>query len=306
MDEKLKPEALSAKIDIPNVGFHRYNEQKNSHSLFCFMEGKYDPDYYLGIIRSICGDDIIIINCGRKSNVLDIYNRVFLSDHIQYRLAFFIDRDFDELINDPNIFETDRYSIENYYCTRDVFERILKYEFGVPDDAAYRDTVLSFYDSEFNAFHNTVDLFNAFYSLLHKFEREHNVTYCLNLDENFPTDLANINVGQCVKHYSLQDLLNKYRINNEVMSDDEVEAERIRLWSLNPFIVFRGKYEKEFLFRLLQYLITDANKGKLEAGIIKKKISCTLNGVRFMSNFAQYAYIPDNLRNYLSRFSIAA
>lgn len=305
MNQEINPATLTEKVESTNVGYHRYLEKKNHHSLFCFMEGKHDPDYYLGVIRSICGDDCITIVCGNKQNVLDVYKSVFVADHERYRLAFFIDKDFDEPLNDPNIFETDCYSIENYYCTQDAFKRILKYGLGISEDADYWEDVIDFYSVQYSQFHHTVDMFNAFYSLLHKFERENNVIFKLNLGENFPSDLANINVNCCSKTYTLQNIMSKYGVGADVMTQAEVEAECVRLWALDPFLVFRGKFEKEMLFKILNYLINDANTNQYTR-IIKKKVSMSLNGSSFMADLAQYASIPDSLRTYLGKWAKAA
>ena len=305
MNQVINPSTLSEKVESTNVGYHRYLEKKNHHSLFCFMEGKHDPDYYLGVIRTICGDDCITIACGNKSNVMDVYNSVFRVDHDRYRLAFFIDKDFDDSVNDPNIFETDRYSIENYYCSLEAFKRMLKYGIGIPEDADYWQDVVDFFLVQFDQFHHTVDLFNAFYSLLHKYEREKNVVFKLNLCDNFPSDLAEINVNRCSKTYNLQNILDKYMISSGVMTQAEVNAECARLWKLDPFKVFRGKFEIDMLYKILTYLITDANTNQ-HSRIIKKKVSMRLNGFSFMADLAQYADIPDSLRIYLGKWAKAA
>lgn len=305
MCDKITPDVLIQKLETTNIGIHRYLEKKNDHSLFCFMEGKHDSDYYLGIIRSICGDDCKTIVCGNKSNVLDVYNRVYDRDHDRYRLSFFIDKDYDEPINNPNIFETECYSIENYYCSLDAFKRILKHGLDIPEDADYWQDVIDFFLVQYGQFHHTVDLFNAFYSLLHKFERENNVVYKLNLSDSFPSDLATTNVNCCSKTYTLQNMLDKYNIGANVMTQAEVDAECVRLWSLDPFKVFRGKFEKDMLFKLLNHLITDANTN-LQSRIIRKKVSKNINGFSFMADFAQYADIPDSLRTYLGKWAKAA
>ena len=305
MNQEINPATLSEKVESTNVGYHRYLEKKNHHSLFCFMEGKHDPDYYLGHIRSICGDDFIVIECGNKRNVLDVYNSVFDKEHDKYKLSFFIDKDFDEPINNPNIFETDCYSIENYYCSQNAFKRILKYGLGIPEEADYWQNVVDFYLAQYGQFHHTVDLFNAFYSLIHKYERDNNIVYRLNLCECFPSDLANTNVNSCSKTYTLQKLLDKYSIGADVMTQDEVDAECVRLWNLDPFKVFRGKFEIDMLYKLLNYLISDANNNS-QTRIIKKKVSISLNGHSFMADLAQYADIPDSLRTYLGKWPKAA
>ena len=305
MNQEINPSTLSAKIESTNIGYHRYLEQKNRHSLFCFMEGKHAPDYYLGIIRSICGDDTVTIACGNKHNVIDIYDTVYQTDHERYKLAFFIDKDYDEPINNPDFYETECYSIENNYCSLDSFKRIIKYGFCVSEDADYWQDIIDFFNLQFDQFHHTVDLFNGFYSCLHQYERANNVVFKLNLEETFPKDLASISVNGCVKNYTLQDLLNKYGVGNDVMTEEQVDNECARLWGLDPFIVFRGKFELEMLYKILDYLKNDANK-KTGPHIIKKKVSMGLNGFSIMADLAQYAEIPDKLRVYLGKWAKAA
>ena len=44
-----------------------------------------------------------------------MYDQIYASDHSAHKLAFFVDKDFDESINRPGLYETECYSIENYY-----------------------------------------------------------------------------------------------------------------------------------------------------------------------------------------------
>ena len=83
------------------------------------------------------------------------------------------------------------------------------------------------------------------------------------------------------------------------MTQDEVDAEIILLKGLDPFVVFRGKYELNFLYKLLSFLITDANANH-HSRIIQKKVSMSLNGKTFMADLSQWADIPESLRAYLN------
>lgn len=299
MGELITPDVLTRKMETTNIGVHRYLEKKNDHSLFCFMEGKHDPDYYLGIIRSVCGDDCITIVCGCKNNVIDAFNRVYAKDHTRYRLAFFVDRDFDETLGNPAIYETECYSIENNYCSESAFKRIMRYGLNISEEEPYWQTVMDFRNDQFEKFHKTVELFNAFYSLLHKYEREKSVIFQLNLEACFPNELAETDIQGCNAHYTLADLLSLYGVPSDAMTQAEVDAEIVRLRGLNPFAVFRGKYELNFLYKLLTFLITEANT-KHQTRIIQKKVSMSLNGKSFMADLSQWADIPDSLRVYLN------
>lgn len=299
------PNSLSEKLNDVTVPFHKYIEKKNNSSLFCFVEGDNDSDYYLGIIRNNYGEDYELIPCGNKKNVLCIYSQIYDTDNKRYKLAFFIDKDFDEPIQNPNIYETEGYSIENYYCTEESFIRILKFEFKIKDNECI-EALLSLFREQFENFHKTVDLFNAFYSLIRKREKELNTNYGIILNCKFPSVFGNIEVGNCNKKYNLQSLFQAYNIQSSIIKEEEVEAERKRLWELNPFMSFRGKYEIEFYQKLLTFIVNDANQKKGENRIIKKRISTNLNGKRFMSVLSQYAYIPERLKEYLSCFKKVA
>lgn len=304
----ITPNVLSEKIEEIIVPFHKYNEKKNRHSLFCFVEGNNDSDYYLDKIRIIYGEDFELIICNNKKNVICIYSLLFDTDKTRYKLAFFIDRDFDEPINNSDIYETESYSIENYYCTEDSFVRLIKYEFKIEENDECFNALITFYREQFELFHKTVDLFNAFYSLIQKREKELKTSFDINLECKFPSIFATVEVDNCVKHYTVQSILKKYNINECIIDEDEIEKERQRLWKLNPFMSFRGKYEIEFYQKLLTYLINNANqkKGGEDNRIIKKKITANLNGKRFMSNLSQYAFIPQRLKDYLSRYDKTA
>ena len=109
-----------------------YSVRNKKDYLFCFFEG-YDVAYYVPIIRRFT-ENYETFDCGGKKVVLAFHN--FIKDkreYDKYKKAFFIDRDFDVPISieQPPIFETPCYSIENFYVSDSVFAKILKSEFGI-------------------------------------------------------------------------------------------------------------------------------------------------------------------------------
>lgn len=298
MEIVVTPEGLLNEAAKVNEAYHNYMLKKNGKTLFCFTEGKHDSDYYLDKVRCIYGDDFLILDSHGKGKVIDNYNKIFPKDKDKVKLAFFIDRDFDLPLANSDIFETDCYSIENYYCSPSAFERILIYGMKIKKQDEIDNLVL-FYANEYNQFHQTVDLFNAFYSTLHKYERNTGKEFKLDLGEKFDKTLASVCVDNFVKNYNLDTLISKYNIPADAMTNEEVESERKRLIGLDPFITFRGKYEIEFLWKILNFIVADGNH---EKKIVKKKISLSLNERTFMSDFSQYADIPDSLRDYLAKF----
>ena len=287
----INPIDLLQKGRQENVPFHKYLLSKNKNILICFVEGINDSDYYLGKINTLCGEEFEIIECSSKANVLSVYEEIQKRGFPINDLAFFIDRDFDEPLNNSDIFETDVYSIENYYCSKQAFTRILKYEFKISDDEPYWDKLMSFYDVQFKQFHKATEELNAFCSILHK-KSLHSV-YKINLEESFPQSWAITDIN-----HSIDTLLAQFNISEKEISKEEVIIELSNLRNNDPFKVFRGKYELSFLFKILFFLVESANK-KESNSIIKKKVAANLNKKRIMSALSQYADCPNHLRTYL-------
>src|ERR1700751_4471909 len=100
------------------VGYIRFAQQYNSTSmnLHCFYEAKHDRIYYNNLIRNIIpGIKIESFLCKNKEGVLQVYEIIQFHNHRYSKIkkAFFVDRDFDPLINNNDIYETPWHSIEN-------------------------------------------------------------------------------------------------------------------------------------------------------------------------------------------------
>ena len=113
-------DTLKQSKDKPQVAFQEFtlSTRKHAEHLFCFFEGKDNP-YYVPRIKRFT-DNYFPIKCGGRENVLEVYrlitNRV---EYNHYKKAFFIDRDFNPTlpIQNPPIFETPCYAIENLYVS---------------------------------------------------------------------------------------------------------------------------------------------------------------------------------------------
>ena len=293
------PESLSGKAADFSVCKQKYLLVKNNGNIICFVEGKYDVDYYLGHFRHHFGEYFELLECKNKKNVLKAYDTFYSSDHSNVKMGFFVDRDFDDNLYNMPIYVTDVYLIENYYCSVEAVKRILKYALKIQEESEINDA-LSYYESCANDFHHTVAEFNSFYSVIKKKQREADCSYKVCLKDTFPNELATIEIGNCRKSYTLSTLLNKYSLPQTLMTQKEVDDESVILLSRNPFCSFRGKYELEFVIKFLTKIVNEANK-KNPTSIVKQKISATINKVCFMSDYAQYADVPNSLKDYLDK-----
>ncbi|PVV55007.1 DUF4435 domain-containing protein, partial [Chryseobacterium sp. HMWF035] len=79
-------------------------KQENCNKLFCFYEG-FDANYYSSRIKNIVDKDYFNFSCKNKNNVLKIYNKI-KHQKDKYNLLFFVDKDFDNNLNNPDIYET--------------------------------------------------------------------------------------------------------------------------------------------------------------------------------------------------------
>lgn len=284
------------------VAKHRFElATKHFDCMVCFFEGDHDKDYYKTHIRTICGE-IIDIPCHCKNHVLKMYNEIHESYKDKYRLAYFIDRDFDELQNNPDIFETDGYSIENYYCSREAFSRYITDYLHVDQDSDDYNRSMQFYETEYNKAHDVVGDFNYYYSAIKRKERNGEGEYKIKAGESFPVELGILDVDKYNKLYSIDTLNTKFETS---VSKDEISFEK-NLLDKNPCLLYRGKYELQQLENMLTYLIKEAAG---QRGVDKKKrvlqknpkINCIQSG-QLLVVLSSMADVTVNLRNYLNRF----
>lgn len=261
--------------------------------LICFFEGVKDPYYYQGKIESITGKHLQCVVCGNKEAVLQIYTKqknlpVMMADaKSKCVFAFFVDRDYDDLINNPDICETIGYAIENYYTNPEAFSNLVKDYLRVREDSEDYKSLMSFYYTCFNQFHGVVNTFNAFYRIVRKKKLP---IIGGHLGEHFSKELATIEVGKCISNYDLNKLNEKYGVS---VSVSELKASLSSLSHEDLFYVFRGKYEMEFYFKLLQYIQSNWKV------LVSKSISLTLNMDKIMSDYSQYAVFPSELHSYI-------
>lgn len=105
---------------------------KSDQVIYGFVEGKYDPSYYRGVIDRVIPEDwsVRLFPAGCKKQVYSIYRKLDWRIFKKRRICFFVDRDLSGIIpqkypEDINIFVTPKYSIENHFDSRNTCDRIL-------------------------------------------------------------------------------------------------------------------------------------------------------------------------------------
>jgi len=95
-----------------------------------FVEGHNDKAYYSDSVQRIAPESNnyrFVYVCGGKTQVYDAYSNILSRFPNCRRVLFFVDKDVDDIVgttwpNNPRIFVTTCYSIENYIVTRDALK----------------------------------------------------------------------------------------------------------------------------------------------------------------------------------------
>jgi hypothetical protein len=274
---------------------------ENSDKLFCFYEG-HDANYYSGRIKNILNKNYFNFSCKNKTNVLKVYNKIKHQKN-NYNLLFFVDRDFDDKLNNPDIYETCTYSIENFYIYDSCLKTILKDIFYINDDEDNYSKTINFYNEQLLEYSSRICLFNAWYHALKVKKKEENLESTnVILDNKLPKGFCSLEIGNIESRYTLQDIFSSYpkAIN---ITESEVNNSFSILDIDDNFKVLRGKFLIEFLIKFLEFLVLDSKSNK---NYIYINSTFHTDRIIILGQLSQYAYTPDCLVEYLIKFKDVA
>lgn len=306
-EPQLTVESMEAeKENSFSVPLTLYNTNKLSPGcLFCFVEGKSDTDYYFPKVKSIFGCNHLFINCYNKKFVLKMYHLIHENDKESKKLAFFIDHDYDVQINLEHVYETECYSIENYYCYQDAFSEFLQYGLHVDKTKAEYQEAMNFYIQEFEKYHETILELNAWIAVCKLKDKNNEMIHLDKLGSSIPDSFLIKKIkGNYNKNYDLEKLNNHFNANPKI-TKEEHDKMIAKLKGNDYFRIFRGKYEMKFLYELLMYLHSKAcNKKKDKRTPLEKSIvSWNINPSKWMIYYSDYAFYPQRLKDFLSSYA---
>lgn len=148
---------------------------------------------------------------------------------------------------------------------------------------------MRFFTVQKNNFISKTVLLNVWYSL-----QKNKSKY-----KEIKPDLSKIKSVKNIKHPISIEELKELTPNYINVSLSEINNERDRLME-NPEYNFRGKYYEEFLYKLLDSVITDSNKPKVLFSK-RRKVNLNIGKDNIISLLSQYADIPICLIEYLSK-----
>jgi hypothetical protein len=298
-------DSLRKSKDKPQVAFQEFALSTGTHKkhLFCFFEGK-DNSYYVPRIKQYT-NDYYPVKCGNKMATLDVYALIIAKpEYKKYKLGFFIDKDFDSPVGEKNppVFETPCYSIENLYVSLSVFKEILVNEFHLSETSDMLfDTLSNLYEMRQREFHSAIILLNAWYACLKEKQHNENVEIGVSLNDLKLNQIIEIKLDCVVQNYDLEKL--KTIFPDAIEIDETTLNKKIAFFkSIEQHKVFRGKYEMEFLLKMIKDILYDSYSTKtIVTGKIRFSFGdgSSLSQEQLLNVFSAYAETPEELVSYL-------
>lgn len=290
-------ELRKAREESANVAYLTFAKHIKSDKLglFCFFEGK-DSPYYISRVKNIFNGNYYPINCSGKSKVLKVYELIdYHREYDAYKKAFFVDRDFDSSLQNPKIYETPCYSIENLYTNIQSFGEILKSEFGLNETDDDFEKCINLYKTLQEEFHTHSMLFNAWYACLVFIKNSTNQQIGVKLEDSIPKEFVSISLGGISGNYDLPAIQAKYPSALEV-TREAIEKKILEMQSQDMGKIFRGKFELDFMLKVLNEIIVDSKTTKY---FVSKTIKYSITNPQAISQFSQYAETPESLIEYI-------
>lgn len=268
---------------------------KNRDLIYCFVEGDEDRVFYHNKLQYFNENSKLkfIVSKGKR-NVIR-YNEIITEKEKwkYFKSMFFVDRDYDSYKEIGTVFITDAYSIENYFVSCNVLEKILEYDFGIDDDRIIFEISKMFRKTQ-KDYHKLLLEINSFLKLQQIKEEEKKEKKRLNIDKLKLNEMLEINLDGIVIKKNLEEGINML---SDYYDYSDIEFKEIlNSFDSNRYIYdFRGKYEIYFIEKYISEILEEINKKENIFGI-KKNIKRYQNDV--IKRFLGYAECPKNLRNY--------
>lgn len=276
------------------------DHDKYPNKLFCFFEGEDYKYYRTRIIQymDINEDDIFHYDCNGKKDVLKVYEDLIKEKDI--KKMFFIDKDFDDDIIKKEIFQTECYSIENYYITDSAFKHFLSTEFEINVTDKNFIKCYNDYIQGREKFNNIITELNAYIYYIRKRDINTNERIKLPKEKEILNKFIQIiEVDRVIEdsHRSIQD------IKNILKDDRDIDEKEILLLSRRfkmlerKEVFFRGKFEIYFLKKFVTDLVSKIKK-KEYFEEYEKNINLDINN-NIITYLNTYADTSENLKQFL-------
>lgn len=317
-------ERMLDELSYPPTVWMEYKTDKKKladDSYYIFFEGE-DRKYFNPRIEANLSHNFNTYVCENRKNVISLWKKIRLKK--TNRELFFVDKDyrFEPFQSNEEVFETNCYSIENYYTDTLSLKNILINEVGINKTSEDFDNIVSKYENLRIQFIEITKDFNAWAAAC--FHCEHLVNLSLIKFNNLLT--VNIDGVKANADLSFSSIMQMYEeILKKRIETKKNHAEEnycdfiskkkaiINFYDTNHEFVYqnilnlyRGKNDLWFLQKFLQ-LIKEDNKVDKPKRILSKYYSCfnlDPNNSNILSSLSSYAITPTNLICYLNSYKV--
>ncbi len=259
------------------------------------IEGE-DQKYYANFINM---DICTFVACDGKDKLLHIKSLILGNAILKNAsILYLLDKDFDtHTKNNKNTFITEGYSIENYYCSKDVLKRFIINECSICDksDFELHEKVLNHYYKSFTHSLVNLEMLNIWLLFQRDKEKEIKAKKRLNVNslkvESYLKDDNKIKMKDIKEHFShcykwsKSDKI-KYLVDNR----------------LNPkYLKYRGKWVFKAFCLMIKDVVDDCIKKRNFSWPKKTKFRLNGNPLTELSSFADYT---TGLKKFLTKNGI--
>ncbi|MBN4910365.1 DUF4435 domain-containing protein [Staphylococcus sp. EG-SA-13] len=288
-------EKMREKYNSNQKFIHEINLQLNRTDLiYCIVEGDEDIVFYHNKLQYY-NDELKprFIVAKNKEKVIK-YSEIITKNKKwkDFKSLFFIDKDYDN-VKYESVFITDAYSIENYFVSSSVLEKILEYNFGINDEKIINEISNLFKNAQ-KEYHCLLLKINAFLKLQRLKENKYKEMKRLNLDKLKLNEFVEISLDGVIIKKNLDEFVKKV---SDYYDFNDLEFNKVlNGFDSNRYIYdFRGKYEIHFFINFIERILEEINKKENRFGQ-KKKIPRYQNDV--IKRFISYSESPKNLKSY--------
>lgn len=303
-------DSMVAARDEISVKFKQFMDIIKVSKTPMVFEGE-DGKYYTSKIDNFFSKPWDSIDAGGKSKVLKLREKVKSNPTYKNKLAlYFVDADFSDnvnIMNEEDIYITPCYSVENFYFSENLIEKVLRDEFKVsPSNEEKED-----FDKAIQTFRilksQYLDAITSFNELIYfirtVYQKNNPNKTRLNINNVKFTDLVKISLTKVSKIYDESNPRNIFKdLEDNVVIDFEVGKKFFD--GKDNTKAFRGKQNLEFIRTFLECLKKDRVCATNRELFTKKAgVKLGLSKENCLSELSQYADTPNCLRNFLMRNS---
>lgn len=292
------------------------SKHKNDKNyVFCFFEGE-DRKYYLERINKL-SKNINHFCCEGRCNVISVYEKIIDEEGYNNNLLFFVDRDYnlDSYEDNPDIYQTSEYSIENYYCKESVIEGVLEKEMGMNKGESDFELAINIFSALKKKFIEYYFCINIWYMACKKLNINVKVDELLGFND-FDLNPSNLNIKKEINLDSIQDIyliiLKNNCKSNKKHADENfkeynayieyIKKEMENINSNQSFNInkdFRGKFLLIFLRKYINLLHSMNNSKEFSIKYLQFYLDGNSNNL--LSELSAFAETPECLMKYLER-----